>query len=40
MNNLMYIMAANLIVWLGLFAIIMRVDRKLSKVEKKCQKEL
>ena len=32
-------MIANLIIWMGLFAIIMRVDIKLNKVEKQCQKE-
>jgi len=35
MNSMTYILAANLIVWLGIFAIIMRIDIRLKKLEKK-----
>jgi CcmD family protein len=34
MNNLIYIMAANLIVWVGIFVLIMRIDVRLKKLEK------
>ncbi|MBD3216826.1 MAG: CcmD family protein [candidate division Zixibacteria bacterium] len=34
MNNLIYIMAANLIVWVGIFVVIMRIDMRLKKLEK------
>ncbi|HEQ99632.1 MAG TPA: CcmD family protein [candidate division Zixibacteria bacterium] len=34
MNNLIYIMAANLIVWVGIFVLIMRIDMRLKKLEK------
>jgi len=39
MNNLIYIMAANLIIWLGVFTLIMRIDLKLKRLEDKCRKE-
>jgi CcmD family protein len=34
MNNLIYIMVANLIVWVGIFVLIMRIDVRLKKLEK------
>jgi CcmD family protein len=39
MNNLIYIMAANLIIWIGIFTIVMRIDIRLKRMEKKCQSE-
>jgi CcmD family protein len=34
MNKLLYIMAANLIIWVGIFIMIMRIDLRLKKMEK------
>jgi CcmD family protein len=37
MNKLIYIMAANLIIWIGVYVIVFRIDRKVKKLEEKCQ---
>ncbi len=37
MNKLFYIMAANLIIWIGVYVIVFRIDRKVKKLEEKCQ---
>jgi len=37
MNELIYIMFANLIIWIGIFAIILRIDGKVKKLEDKCR---
>jgi CcmD family protein len=39
MNNLYYILAANLIIWLGLFVYLLRTDSRLKKLEDKCRQE-
>jgi len=39
MNNIYYILAANVIMWAGIFALLLRIDCKLKKLEDKCRKE-
>ena len=39
MNNLIYILAANLIIWLGFFVYLLRTDSRLKKLEEKCSRE-
>ena len=37
MNKLIYIMVANLIIWIGVYVIVFRIDRKVRKLEEKCR---